>query len=83
VNSVALYDIIKAMDDAVGSINVNKLLSDLWGAYILGLWCADGYHYKQAKTFCLYISRYETKNVIDLLLPFSAYLQKRLTFITP
>ncbi|KKQ85302.1 MAG: hypothetical protein A3I88_03180 [Candidatus Portnoybacteria bacterium RIFCSPLOWO2_12_FULL_39_9] len=40
------------------------------------------YHYKQAKTFCLYVLRQETANIIELLSPFSNYLQK-LIFITP
>ena len=40
------------------------------------------YHYSIAKTFCLYVSRYETAKIIKLLMPFSVYLQKRLAFIS-
>lgn len=34
------------------------------------------YHYKSAKTFCLYISRYEAKKFIESILPYSWKLQK-------
>ena len=34
------------------------------------------YYYKSAKTFCLYISRYEAKRFLDSILPYSLKLQK-------
>lgn len=34
------------------------------------------YYYKSAKTFCLYISRYETEKFIKSILPYSSKLQK-------
>ena len=34
------------------------------------------YYYKSAKTFCLYISRYEAKNFLDNILTYSIKLQK-------
>jgi len=34
------------------------------------------YRYKTANTFCLYISRYETKKFIESILPYSSKLQK-------
>ena len=46
----------------------------------IGIHKVSIYHYKQAKTFCLYLWRSETLRVVKLLLPFSIRLQK-LTFI--
>ncbi|MBZ1345048.1 MAG: hypothetical protein KY055_00140 [Candidatus Nealsonbacteria bacterium] len=34
------------------------------------------YYYKTAKTFCLYISRYEVKKFLESILPYSVKLQK-------
>lgn len=34
------------------------------------------YYYKTAKTFCLYISRYEAKKFLESILPYSVKLQK-------
>jgi len=34
------------------------------------------YYYKSAKTFCLYISRYEAKKFLESILPYSLKLQK-------
>jgi len=34
------------------------------------------YHYKIANTFCLYISRYETKKFLEIISPYSSKLQK-------
>ena len=34
------------------------------------------YYYKTAKTFCLYISRYEAKKFLESILPYSLKLQK-------
>jgi intein/homing endonuclease len=34
------------------------------------------YHYKSAKTFCLYISRYEVKKFLEKIIPYSLKLQK-------
>ena len=34
------------------------------------------YYYKSAKTFCLYVSRYETKKFLNYILPYSSKLQK-------
>ncbi len=34
------------------------------------------YYYKSAKTFCLYISRYETKKFLESIYPYSLKLQK-------
>lgn len=34
------------------------------------------YHYKSAKTFCLYISRYEVKKFLENISPYSLKLQK-------
>jgi hypothetical protein len=34
------------------------------------------YHYKSAKTFCLYVSRYEAKKFLRMIFPYSLKLQK-------
>ncbi len=34
------------------------------------------YYYKSAKTFCLYVSRYEAKKFLENILPYSLKLQK-------
>lgn len=42
----------------------------------IGIKRTNIYFYSQAKTFCLYISRYETKNFLKSILPYSLKLQK-------
>lgn len=50
----------------------------------IGIHKTSIYNYKYAGTFCLYIWREEIKKIVELLIPFSVYLQKRkLTLITP
>jgi len=34
------------------------------------------YYYKSARTFCLYVSRYESKKFLNIILPYSLKLQK-------
>lgn len=56
------------MDNSVGSIDINKLLLDKRCAYILGLWCADGYH----RTSSIGLSNINE----ELLETFSSFLLK-------
>ena len=42
----------------------------------IGINRAKIYYYKSAKTFCLYVSRYEVEKFLDDILPYSAKLQK-------
>jgi len=42
----------------------------------IGITKTKVYHYKSAKTFCLYISRYEAKKFLENILPHSLKLQK-------
>lgn len=41
------------------------------------------YYYKSAKTFCLYISRFEVKKFLESILPHSLKLQKLISSRTP
>jgi len=43
---------------------------------IIGINNVKIYHYKKARTFCLYVSRYEAKKFIKSILPYSIKLQK-------
>lgn len=96
INPKVIIPYIAGRFDGDGSINKIKYrdFRILYGNYKeaerdrrllkkVGIHKSKIYHYRQARTFCLYVSRYETKDVIELLLPFSTYLQRRLTSITP
>ncbi len=42
----------------------------------LGLSKTKVYHYKSARTFCVYVSRLETEKFLNFLYPYSVRLQK-------
>lgn len=42
----------------------------------IGIMNTKVYDYKSAKTFCLYISRYQARDFLDKILPYSSKLQK-------
>ena len=96
IKSKAIISYIAGRFDGDGSVNKMKNIDFriLYGNYKeakidqsllkrIGVSKSSIYHYKQARTFCLYVWREETSSLMKLLLPFSVYLQKRLTSITP
>jgi len=75
---------IKDRDFRIVYSNYNEAKIDQNLLKKIGIYKTSIYHYKHARTFCLYFWRQEIRTITKLLMPFSTYLQKRkLTFITP
>lgn len=56
--------------------NFNEANNDYYLLRKIGFKLAKVYHYRKSKTFCLYISRYETKRFIKGIYPYSIRMQK-------